>query len=339
MLLVLRSAAALAGLAALAASAPARAQLGPLELRLEPGASFFASGTQQARYGPVGVAVGARAALPAWRFIWVGVGASYVAFPFPTEPGAPPAGALALGLGVRASFQPAWLEAAIHGVGTGPNFRFGYELGAGGDLAQLGPVRLGPFVRFLHVLQPDIPLQDPASAIVLTAGVSISLQLGHPPPEAPAGLPAVPPAAAPAPQPPPREEVVVVTRDRIQIKAPTRFEAVRFESGGAQISRESYAALATVAKVIFLHPEIRRLRVEGHTDAREGGRELAGRRAEAVRKHLVEVNGVEADRLEAVGYGADVPVAGNETPEGRAQNRRVEFFVTERADDGSDAPK
>jgi outer membrane protein OmpA-like peptidoglycan-associated protein len=46
-----------------------------------------------------------------------------------------------------------------------------------------------------------------------------------------------------------------------------------------------------------------------------------------VRKHLVEVNGVDADRLQAVGYGPDRPVAPNSTKQGRALNRRVEFMI------------
>jgi OOP family OmpA-OmpF porin len=57
-----------------------------------------------------------------------------------------------------------------------------------------------------------------------------------------------------------------------------------------------------------------------------------------VRKHLIELNGVEADRLEAVGYGPDKPLAGNDTAEGRAQNRRVELVITERADEPGEGP-
>jgi len=240
--------------------------------------------------------------------------------------------------------------AAANLVSTGPNLRFGYELGAGGTLGKLGPIALGPYVRFLHVLQPPIPLQDPSSAMVLSAGLSLSYSLGEPAPApaasgAPAGGPAnrVPqrPRVAPAAQVASGEDLVVLTRDKIQIKAPTRFENIRFEPGTAQIARESYLVLATVAKVIFLHPEIRRVRIEGHTDSvggREANRELSGRRAEAVRRHLIEMNGVEADRLEAVGYGPDQPVAGNDTPEGRSQNRRVEFVITERADGTGEGP-
>jgi len=339
---MLRAVRALA-VAALTAAAAARAQSMPVALRLEPGAAFFVSSAQQQRYGPSGAALGARAELPVWGLLSAELGAGLVAFPFPTAPSIPAAGALSLGAGARANFQPAWVGAAANLVSTGPNLRFGYELGAGGALGKLGPIALGPYVRFLHVLQPPIPLQDPSSAMVLSAGLSLSYTLGEPGPAAPAsGAPGGPanrvpqrPRVAPAAQVASGEDLVVLTKDRIQIKAPTRFENVRFEPGTAQIARESYLVLATVAKVIFLHPEIRRVRIEGHTDSvggREANRELSSRRAEAVRRHLIEMNGVEEDRLEAVGYGPDQPVAGNDTPEGRSQNRRVEFVITERAD-------
>ena len=73
-----------------------------------------------------------------------------------------------------------------------------------------------------------------------------------------------------------------------------------------------------------------RFEVAGHTDS--GGQpsfnlRLSQQRADAVRDYLVLV-GVPADRVAAVGYGEDFPVARNATPEGRALNRRVEIVVT-----------
>lgn len=328
-----------------AAAATAGAQNIPVELRVEPGAAFFVSASQQARYGPAGAAVGARADVPLWRFLSAELGGGYLVFPFPAAPDTPPGGALALGAGLRATFRPAWLEAAGHLVVSGANLRFGYELGAGGDLGKVGPISIGPYVRFLHVIQPPTPLQDPTSPMVLSAGVSLSVILGAPEPapvvaEAPAKPPAKPRVVS-ASQIASGDDLVVLTHDKIQIKAPTRFETINFEPGTAQIARESFLLLATVAKVMFLHPEIRRVRIEGHTDSvgsREANRDLSSRRADAVRKHLVEVNGVEPERLEAVGYGPDQPVAGNDTPDGRAQNRRVEFVITERADEPAEGP-
>jgi len=69
--------------------------------------------------------------------------------------------------------------------------------------------------------------------------------------------------------------------------------------------------------------------VQGHTDntgTREHNLELSQKRAGSVVAYLVE-KGVEAGRLEAKGYGPDVPIADNATPEGQEQNRRVEFKI------------
>lgn len=69
--------------------------------------------------------------------------------------------------------------------------------------------------------------------------------------------------------------------------------------------------------------------VEGHTDSqgqRQFNMELAQKRADAVREHLVS-KGVAADRIKAVGVGPDKPIASTCNAEGRANNRRVEIVV------------
>jgi outer membrane protein OmpA-like peptidoglycan-associated protein len=69
--------------------------------------------------------------------------------------------------------------------------------------------------------------------------------------------------------------------------------------------------------------------VEGHTDAvgsQRQNEELSRRRAESVRDYLV-TQGVEPDRIRAVGLGPSRPIADNKTPEGRANNRRVEIVI------------
>jgi outer membrane protein OmpA-like peptidoglycan-associated protein len=70
--------------------------------------------------------------------------------------------------------------------------------------------------------------------------------------------------------------------------------------------------------------------IEGHTDARGSDRynqRLSRLRAMAVRSYLIE-QGVDPDRIRAVGRGEDEPIASNANPEGRANNRRVEIVVT-----------
>lgn len=73
--------------------------------------------------------------------------------------------------------------------------------------------------------------------------------------------------------------------------------------------------------------------VEGHTDSRSintpqfpSNWELSSSRATAILRHLVD-EGVDASRLRAVGFGATRPLAGNDTNEGRAKNRRVEVII------------
>ncbi len=112
--------------------------------------------------------------------------------------------------------------------------------------------------------------------------------------------------------------------DRITLE-----ETVYFDTAEATIQARSNPLLDSVASIMKAHPEIGRVRVEGHTDSR-GSRSfnvnLSKRRAEAVVRALVQ-RGVGADRLESAGFGPDRPVADNGTDEGRAKNRRVDLNV------------
>jgi OOP family OmpA-OmpF porin len=70
-----------------------------------------------------------------------------------------------------------------------------------------------------------------------------------------------------------------------------------------------------------------RVAIEGHTDAQgdeASNLALSESRAEAVRDYLVS-QGIAADRLETAGFGESRPIASNDTAEGRAENRRIEF--------------
>lgn len=105
--------------------------------------------------------------------------------------------------------------------------------------------------------------------------------------------------------------------------------SVNFDTGKASIRPESLPVLDTVAEILAAHPEIRRVRIDGHTDSQGGAalnRALSERRARAVVRYLV-THGVEAARLSARGFGEAVPVADNGTALGRARNRRVEMTI------------
>jgi outer membrane protein OmpA-like peptidoglycan-associated protein len=84
-----------------------------------------------------------------------------------------------------------------------------------------------------------------------------------------------------------------------------------------------------VAKLILEHPELKKIRVEGHTDnvgSAPYNKDLSERRAASVVRYLAE-KGVPRARLDAAGYGFERPVASNATALGRAKNRRVEFRI------------
>jgi uncharacterized protein (TIGR03382 family) len=107
-------------------------------------------------------------------------------------------------------------------------------------------------------------------------------------------------------------------------------EKVFFANNKATILPKSFPLMKQVAQVLRANPQIELVRVEGHTDDKgdDGANlTLSKSRAEAVRERLI-VEGIAAERLEAVGYGEARPIAPNKTAKGREANRRVEFIVT-----------
>ena len=104
-------------------------------------------------------------------------------------------------------------------------------------------------------------------------------------------------------------------------------DRVYFATNKAQIRARSYRLLRNVATVLNNHPEIGRIEVEGHTDSRGDdayNKTLSQNRAESVVQFLKD-QGVADERLTAIGFGEEKPLETNETKEGRAANRRVDF--------------
>ena len=97
-----------------------------------------------------------------------------------------------------------------------------------------------------------------------------------------------------------------------------------FHTASAELYESSLAELDRLAEALQRHPKLR-LEVGGHTDAvgsDQDNQVLSERRAKAVYDYLI-LRGVSADRLTYRGYGESRPVADNDTPEGRAKNRRT----------------
>lgn len=106
-------------------------------------------------------------------------------------------------------------------------------------------------------------------------------------------------------------------------------QGIEFELNKADIKPVSYPILDQIAQHFIENPTFV-VEVQGHTDitgSAELNKRLSQARAEAVRDYLIK-KGVPAERLTAVGYGPDRPIADNKTKAGRQKNRRVEFDIT-----------
>ena len=104
---------------------------------------------------------------------------------------------------------------------------------------------------------------------------------------------------------------------------------IHFDTDSARISADSMAILAKAATVIKAAPSGTRIEVGGHTDNTgdaAANLTLSRDRAAAVVAQLAK-DGVDPAALSSEGYGQDKPVADNDTEEGRAKNRRIEFTV------------
>jgi outer membrane protein OmpA-like peptidoglycan-associated protein len=115
--------------------------------------------------------------------------------------------------------------------------------------------------------------------------------------------------------------------DALSEKGRVATQGVLFDTGSDRIRPESTPTLKEMGAMLKEHPDLK-LAIEGHTDdvgAAASNQSLSEKRAEAVRQHLVETYGVDKSRLQAKGFGASKPTTGNDTPEGRQQNRRVEL--------------
>jgi len=102
---------------------------------------------------------------------------------------------------------------------------------------------------------------------------------------------------------------------------------ILFDSGSDKIKGESYKTLADIGALLTDNPALR-LSIEGHTDsdgADDYNLTLSQKRSESVRTYLIDNFKVDGSRLESKGWGESKPIDKNITPEGKANNRRVEL--------------
>jgi OOP family OmpA-OmpF porin len=126
----------------------------------------------------------------------------------------------------------------------------------------------------------------------------------------------VQPKAAPAATP---MEKAIEEKGRVTLK-------VLFDFNKAVVKNQYHNEIGNLAEVMKKRPELKIL-IEGHTDSvgdAKYNEKLSQRRADAIRKYLVEKFGIDGSRLTAKGFGESRPVASNDTKDGREKNRRVE---------------
>jgi OOP family OmpA-OmpF porin len=109
------------------------------------------------------------------------------------------------------------------------------------------------------------------------------------------------------------------------------FDRLYFETGKSTLKAESQEQLKNITAILKAYPNVR-LKMGGYTDNTGDAavnKKISNERANAAVQELVKL-GVDAKRLEAEGYGPEHPIASNDTPEGRAQNRRIDIRVIQK---------
>ncbi|HMV70405.1 MAG TPA: OmpA family protein, partial [Myxococcota bacterium] len=114
-------------------------------------------------------------------------------------------------------------------------------------------------------------------------------------------------------------------------------DKVYFDLDKDTIKKVSFPVLDAVVKVMLEYPQITKVEIQGHTDARASDSynlDLSSRRAASVRRYLIQ-HGIAEGRLVSKGYGETVPVIPDaKTEDEHAQNRRVQFVILEMAEGG-----
>jgi len=122
-------------------------------------------------------------------------------------------------------------------------------------------------------------------------------------------------------------EVAVVTC-QTKFKELLSQNKIHFEYNKADIKTDSYELLEQLIIVAQGCPDAK-ITIEGHTDSdgsQDYNKKLSSKRADAVKQYLIQ-KGMDATKLEAIGYGEMRPIADNETNAGKEQNRRIEFNI------------
>lgn len=113
----------------------------------------------------------------------------------------------------------------------------------------------------------------------------------------------------------------------IEEKAPLVLEGVTFKTNSSELTENAIKLLGPVFRTLVAYPELL-VEVRGHTDNTGDAlynSKLSKQRADSVMNYLIS-NGIDSRRIRSIGFGEEQPIAPNETKEGRAKNRRIEFI-------------
>ena len=105
-------------------------------------------------------------------------------------------------------------------------------------------------------------------------------------------------------------------------------DTILFDVASADIRKENFRSLRRLARIAKRCPDTT-IEIAGHTDSDgtfENNRQLSEQRAESVRFFLMD-QGVDADRLVAIGYGEERPILPNSNSKNKEQNRRIDFVL------------
>lgn len=343
---------------------PLPAQTGDFALKVEPGLAIPLTNPQSQIFN-LGGGQTIKALWVLGEYLDIGPSATFIALPAETSPSnAGTAWTFGGSLRIKRphhapdddayyAISP-WADADALYVRTGGLNRAGLAVAAGLSVP-LGEARvfwIGPFVRYLQILQPDRANFDNHDAKILSLGVSLEVGSGvrrereaivvpgaRPPitvnkevfvcpdrdnDDVPDKVDHCPDVAGPMDNwGCPVYEKVVVKKDKLELK-----EKIFFAWDQAIIQDVSFPVLDDVVRALNDNKGFR-VQVDGHASsegADDHNQTLSEKRAEAVLDYLV-AHGIGKDRLVSKGFSSSVPIDTNVTVAGREKNRRVEFIV------------
>ena len=118
------------------------------------------------------------------------------------------------------------------------------------------------------------------------------------------------------------------TRNKLLTDGKFVTTGIHFDSGSDKIKPDSYGTLKEIAGVLKDNPTVK-VKIVGHTDSdgnQKANLDLSKKRSASIRNSLINEFGIDASRMETDGKGQTQPVSDKNTPEGKANNRRVEFI-------------